>query len=258
MAFAHKAAQLLSESPRAFDADSTGESLLQIKPNEEGRIGIDELRFAKRFAMLTSEGRRVVILQSLDDVSTEGCNALLKILEEPPPKVFFFLLSEGRRRVPATIRSRARQMRFTAAAGEEVGKLLMGEADEAKLRALRFLSDDLPSRAEALLRDDGEGDRLRVVHEAVKNLPAVTPRQILAVINCFKRDGGSPLWGAWQRAVLRWLLAHIEASPQAAPEALEVWERLTTIFNGYRSSYLDPRQVALAVFYQCWRLSDTR
>lgn len=272
-AFAHRAARLLIGGDEA--ADIGGGSLLQIGHSETGAAGtgiatgsgiatgIDELRQAKRFAMLTSESNRVIIIHSLDAVSIEGCNALLKILEEPPPKAFFFLLSDGSRRPLPTIRSRCRRMQFKLTDNRNDGDrlaALVERGDEEQLAALKFLSDGSPSRAEALLREDGEGDKLKLIFAAVKSLPSTSPQQILAVINCFKRDrrsgssqtGSGELWQAWQRAVLAWVLEVLERDRN--PAALNVWDELVAVFNGYRFSYLDPRQTTLAVFHHCRKL----
>ena len=52
---------------------------------------------------------RVAIIDSVDDLETSGANALLKMLEEPPPNTLFFLVSHAPGRLLPTIRSRCRR-----------------------------------------------------------------------------------------------------------------------------------------------------
>jgi DNA polymerase-3 subunit delta' len=78
-------------------------------------------------------GRRIAVIDDADELNVEGANALLKTLEEPPPRSVIILLSNGTDRQLPTIRSRAQLVRF---APLETGDLarLMAELDIAKLQ----------------------------------------------------------------------------------------------------------------------------
>ncbi|PMX98401.1 DNA polymerase III subunit delta', partial [Pseudomonas sp. GW460-13] len=54
-------------------------------------------------------GLRVVVVYPLDALQTEGANALLKTLEEPPPSTVFLLVTDRLDRILPTILSRCRQ-----------------------------------------------------------------------------------------------------------------------------------------------------
>jgi len=71
---------------------------------------IDEVRRLKNFLSLSSgdEGRRVVIVDSADELNLNAANALLKSLEEPPGRTIFLLITSAPGRLLATIRSRCR------------------------------------------------------------------------------------------------------------------------------------------------------
>ena len=51
----------------------------------------------------------IVIIQNIQKSTNSAKNALLKSIEEPPEKTIFFLSSENKYNVSATIRSRAQQ-----------------------------------------------------------------------------------------------------------------------------------------------------
>ena len=55
---------------------------------------------------------RVVVIDSVDDLEASGANALLKMVEEPPPNSLFFLISHAPGRLLPTIRSRCRRLDF--------------------------------------------------------------------------------------------------------------------------------------------------
>jgi DNA polymerase-3 subunit delta' len=94
------------------------------------------VRLLQRKASLTSVegGRRVFILGDADrlvpqESSQEAANALLKLLEEPPPGSLFLLTTVDPRRLLPTIRSRAVPVRLNRLPDDEVRGFLERELD---------------------------------------------------------------------------------------------------------------------------------
>ncbi|WP_033922769.1 AAA family ATPase [Sphingomonas sp. 37zxx] len=119
--------------------------------------------------------RRVVLIDSIDDLERGGANALLKNLEEPPAGTIFLLVSHAPGRLLPTIRSRCRLLRFSPLEDAEVASVLrqvLPEAGEDEIavlvragagspgKALRFAGLDMASieRDLALLADRGDPD----------------------------------------------------------------------------------------------------
>jgi DNA polymerase III subunit delta' len=77
-------------------------------------ISVDEVRKMKSFFALSAAdgGRRVAIIDAVDDMNPSAANALLKVLEEPPKSVTLFLISHQPARLLPTIRSRCRELRL--------------------------------------------------------------------------------------------------------------------------------------------------
>jgi DNA polymerase-3 subunit delta' len=77
-------------------------------------ISVDQVRELGEFLSLTPalSPWRVAIIDTVDDLETSGANALLKILEEPPANMLFFLVSHAPGRLLPTIRSRCRRLDF--------------------------------------------------------------------------------------------------------------------------------------------------
>jgi len=80
-------------------------------------IRVDQVRELDHFlgVKATYSDRRVVVIDTADDLERPGAsNALLKNLEEPPAGTVFLLVSHAPGRLLPTIRSRCRMLRFEA------------------------------------------------------------------------------------------------------------------------------------------------
>lgn len=76
-------------------------------------ITVDAVRGLKTFFHMSSAdgGRRVVIVDSADEMNRNAANAILKELEEPPAKTTLLLIAHQPSRLLPTIRSRCRELR---------------------------------------------------------------------------------------------------------------------------------------------------
>jgi len=75
-------------------------------------IPIDTVRELRRFFSLSAggNGRRVVIVDCIDEMNANAANALLKVLEEPPQNAVLLLVTHQPSRILPTIRSRCRTL----------------------------------------------------------------------------------------------------------------------------------------------------
>ncbi len=92
-------------------------------------ISVDEIRaMQQRLTTRPTLGaRRVVILDTADDLEKAAVNALLKSLEEPPAGTYFLLVAHRIGRLLPTIRSRCRILRFAPLSEGQVD-LILGRA----------------------------------------------------------------------------------------------------------------------------------
>jgi DNA polymerase III subunit delta' len=76
-------------------------------------IAVDDVRQLRHFLQRTSVTPwRAVIVDAADDLNQNSANALLKSLEEPPPRTVFFLVAASPGGLLPTIRSRCRTLRL--------------------------------------------------------------------------------------------------------------------------------------------------
>jgi DNA polymerase-3 subunit delta' len=134
-------------------ASGASHNLLHLtRPTDEktGRvktaITVDEVRRAGHFFSQTSGtgNWRIVIIDPADDLNRNAANAILKILEEPPKRAMFLVLSHAPGRLLPTIRSRCLPLRLSplgdsdlSKALENLGLNLSSEKQEGILNASR-------------------------------------------------------------------------------------------------------------------------
>ena len=123
------------------------------------QITVDEVRRLHHFFHMsaTDGGRRVVIVDAMDDMNLQAANALLKMLEEPPARTTLLLIAHQPARLLPTIRSRCRALRLSplgpaamAAALDQAGA---GTPDDPA--ALAELAGGSVGEALRLLAEDG-------------------------------------------------------------------------------------------------------
>jgi DNA polymerase-3 subunit delta' len=90
-----------------------------VRPLEDSRqIRIEQVRDLAAELALTSHagGYKVGVLSPADALNRFAANALLKTLEEPPPRTLLMLVASQPSRLPATILSRCQRLRVRAPA----------------------------------------------------------------------------------------------------------------------------------------------
>ena len=103
-------------------------------------------------------GWRVVVVDGAEELNQASANALLKILEEPPPRAILLLVCAAPGRLLPTIRSRCRRLRLTPLDGRGDGRCWGSicrslRADERG--RLITLAEGSPGRAMMLAEERG-------------------------------------------------------------------------------------------------------
>ena len=127
---------------------------------EEGRtwISIDRVReLRKWFSLAPFEAdRRIAIIDDAHMLTEEAQNSLLKLLEEPPGKGLFILVTPEAGRLLETIHSRLQRVHFGPLDDEEARRVLLaaGQASGQRLDLAVSLARGSVGRASELLEDD--------------------------------------------------------------------------------------------------------
>jgi len=128
-----------------------------------GEIVVDDVRAAAGLLRMTPAegGWRVLIVDRVDEMNRNAANALLKLLEEPPPRAVLLLVCDAPGRVLPTLRSRCRRLTLAALGQEAMDAALRAWLSEETTQTrdrLAGLADGAPGRA--LMLADQEGLRL--------------------------------------------------------------------------------------------------
>ncbi|MBQ5778206.1 MAG: DNA polymerase III subunit gamma/tau, partial [Oscillospiraceae bacterium] len=139
---------------------SSGEILDIVEIDAASNNGVDYVREMREEAIYTPANvkKRVYIIDEVHMFSTSAFNALLKIMEEPPPHVVFILATTELHKVPATVASRCQRFVFKRisypAIAERLRFIAKNEGAELSAEAadyIAYLSDGAMRDALSLL-----------------------------------------------------------------------------------------------------------
>lgn len=117
-------------------------NLLRLAPAEDKRdIAIDDIRaLLERVTLSSHYGQaKVVIVEPADALNASGVNALLKTIEEPPPRTHVLFVAERWCALPPTLRSRCQILRFAPPPAPQALAWLKAQHPAATEPALRPL-----------------------------------------------------------------------------------------------------------------------
>ena len=121
--------------------------------NKQGMIGVDEaLEVVKKLQLKSYEGGfKVMIIWMAEKMNIAASNKLLKLIEEPPAKTIFLLITENEDQIITTIKSRCQALHFPVLSEQDI-------ANELLLREKCSESDALKIATQA------EGNYNKAVH----------------------------------------------------------------------------------------------
>jgi DNA polymerase III subunit delta' len=226
------------------------------------QIAVDDVRDITGFMSLTPAegGWRVVVVDGAEDMNASSANALLKVLEEPPPRAILLLVCSAPGRLLPTIRSRCRRLRLSPLDDAAMGTLLTQylpklSADERD--RLVTLAEGSPGRAMTLAEDEGLAiaaivDKLFV---GLPDLPVSRGYEIADLLG--RSETGFSVFMDMLRAGIA-AAVRDSVRGRADPDQLrviglrsldawgELWQGLTKLQNETERFSLDKRQAIVA------------
>lgn len=222
-------------------------------------LPVDEVRRTVSFFGTTASARawRLCIVDAADDMNNSSANALLKILEEPPERCLFLVLSHAPGRLLPTIRSRCRRVDLTPLSEAELAEGLRDLAPDAvpgadDLHEIALAADGSLRSAITLLSGDG-----LAIAKGVKRLTESSGQLDLAAVHALAdlvaARGQSDNWENFQHIVQ--ILLHermrreLGAGLQRAHDLIGVWEKTNQAIRDADALNLDRKQVVLDFFF---------
>lgn len=214
--------------------------LIHRELNDKGKlsqdISVDQIRALTEFFTMKPAlgGWRIGIVDAIDETNKSGANALLKTLEEPPPKCVLFLINHGREPILPTIRSRCRVLRLSVLGEEDCKKAL--DAAGAPAQAAR-VAKGRPGKGIRL----SSAPALAAVDAAralLRSAPAFNEKLAVAALSAAAADEAS--MEAFRSELLDWLADRAETDPSAA----KLWLKQARLAGDAEQLNMDAAQVA--------------
>jgi len=234
-------------------------------------IVVADIRTAGRSLRLTpgEAGWRIVIVDCADEMNPSAANAILKMLEEPPPRTVFFLLSHAPGRLLPTIRSRCRRLRLDALDENTMTLLLeryRPDLSDAERQILGALSEGSIGAALRLELDGGLALHTEII-DLLAGLRDFDVAKAHALGDKLARSGGFEtfvwLLSGWAGRLIGGVArggAGLERVPGEAramavlyptanlAQLMEVWDKVSELLTRADRSSLDHKQVVVSAF----------
>lgn len=165
------------EACRAIEEESSDVTEIDAASNN----GVDYVRDLKEEAVYApiSCKYRVYIIDEVHMLSTAAFNALLKLIEEPPPHVIFIFATTETHKVPATILSRCQRFEFRRIDINDSKKRLLDIAEKENVK----LSEDAAFLI-SKISDGGMRDALSLLDQCIsvsENITADVVRECAGI-----------------------------------------------------------------------------
>lgn len=260
-----KATATDSTAARRIAAGSHADLLYIARGMDEKRqrmraeIVADDVRPIGQFLHRTAaeDGWRVVIVDGADFMNRSAANAILKILEEPPPRAILILTCAAPGRLLPTIRSRCRTLRLDPLSPAQMQVVLARVAEDASpedIARVAPLAHGSPGRALALLA--GDGAALGTLVARVLDSPPDAGAMYEIAETVLKRENGFPVFfdllcDAISKQARALAMRHgrgVEDAdgPLSAHRMAELWRRLTDLRVETERFNLDKHQALLS------------
>jgi DNA polymerase-3 subunit delta' len=241
---------------RQIEAQSHPGLLVLKRPADEktGRlktvIGVDEIRRLGPFFGLTATagGWRVAIVDAADEINDNAANALLKILEEPPPRGMLILVAHAPGRQLPTIRSRCQRLDLKPlddAVLKGALKTFLPDANDGDRATLAHLAEGSLGLALRLADEDG----LALARSAEALLEARQPdiKAMLALAERVARaQDGLQHFGDFLAQALSRRIRSRAAAGEGNERAVALWERVEELYTRAVGIHMEPRQTLLS------------
>ncbi len=202
-------------------------------------------------------GYRICIVDSAEDLNRSSANALLKLIEEPPPKSLFLLIAHRPGLVIPTIRSRSRLIRLALLGGGQV-EAILGRLGEPWSELPPEVRSQAAAKAQGSLHDalrwlDHRGSELDALTDRLLGrLPQVDWRDVHKLADQLSGRDGEPAYDAAMAAIYDWLARQVRSgapsrAARLAPYA-EVWEKVAARARETEALNLDKRPLILSIF----------
>ncbi len=240
-------------------------SLLRREMNEKTRRFFTEIRAedVRRTIGLFQRGAgaggyRICIVDSAEDLNRSSANALLKLIEEPPPLSLFLLIAHRPGLVLPTIRSRTRLLRLNPLLPAEIADVVRAlgppwsDHPEAEITAAAAQAEGSVHDALRLIAHHGVelGER---ICRLLDRLPAIDWREVHKLADQVAGRTGEAAYDTTMTTIYDWLARTVRSGTSRMPPPrlvalADAWDRIASQAREADALNLDKRPLILGIF----------
>lgn len=224
--------------------------------NFYSEIRVEDVRHALQLFQKSAGagGWRICIVDSADDLNRAGANALLKMIEEPPPRSLFLIVAHKPGQVLPTIRSRCRRLSLERLPPADIAAVVAGLGDPWRGLAPADVAGAAArangSVREALKRVDPEAGEIgAMIEAAIAQLPDADFRDIHRLADAVSARGAGDSFDELMNALHDWLAARARGGQgQSLASIAELWDKIRAATRETETYNLDKKLHVLSVF----------
>lgn len=229
------------------------------KKGPSATIPVDAVRKALgRFGSTAADGGyRICIVDSAEDLTISSANALLKVIEEPPPRSLFLIISHSPQRVLPTIRSRCRRLLLRPLADADIRSVIASLGtpwaeipDDVVDQALRYGEGSVRRCLELL--DEEKVAFIEHVTRLLDGLPRTDTKQVLSLAEALAKRDADETFDLMLETMERWVTGRLHqhaalGASRLAP-LVEVCDKIARSAREVDVFNLDRRPFILTLF----------
>jgi len=217
-------------------------------------------------------GWRICLVDSADEMNQNAANALLKVLEEPPARSIFLLVSHQPGRLLPTIRSRCRQLPLAALGSADLGHVLTDNnvtMSAGDVSAIETLAEGSAGRA-LTIADGGGLDLYRELVALLCQMPRFDVAALHTLADKAARRGAEQTFQMLIDLLRDWIARLVRVGATGAPNSdivpgegaaqirlttgvsldrwVEVWEKIGELAGRAETLNMDRKLVILNAF----------
>ncbi len=206
-----------------------GRSIDVLEMDAASRTGVDDIRELREVVSYAPARDRfkVLIIDEVHMLSKNAFNALLKTLEEPPPRVFFILATTELQKVLPTILSRCQVFEFRRVTPRELSAHLRNICDSEGITITDEALDRIARAGEGSVRDS-----LSVLERILAFCGAeVADQDVLQVLGAVRTEILIQMVGAIASRDAGEMLVTLDAVMDEGRDLLHFWGELLAVFR---------------------------
>jgi DNA polymerase III delta prime subunit len=219
---------LLFELAQQIAGEHSAGRIFTLEPEpDKSSIGIEQIRELKTTLRLKSDQHRIVVIPHGELLTTEAQNSFLKLLEEPPKGVHFFMAVTTVSDMLETIQSRTVVWRLVLPTADQI-EAYYNDVDKVRLRKAIAIGESRIGLISAILTNESNHELLQAI-ETAKEILAESKFERLLRVDLLSKD--APQTALVLEALELTCKAALEHAANKQAQSVKQWHKRLTLIS---------------------------